>query len=162
MFTTQEIVNSTRESYQKDILHAEEVRRAGFESGNKWYVSVLSESIVQSNDICILEIVGCYATERDAVMAFCLRTGQKKRCLTRSALKSYIRQSHNKHIYNYIQFITIREMRYTDDYKCAFDRYDKLMNLDCLSEMPECIMVRYNDTYANEEDNKENKEPEAK
>ena len=159
MFTRNDILKATKNSHQKDVLYAESIRREGFESGKKWYVSVLSESNIQTSNACILEIVGCYETEKEAVKAFCLRIGEEPVCELRAALRIRIRNRHKymNSIYDNIQFITIRQMRNADDYKCQFDSYDpRVMDLDYLSERPEYIMPAYNDRnydpYASDED----------
>lgn len=162
MFTRNDILNATNESHKKDILYAETIRREGFENGKKWYVSVLSESNIQNSNPCILDIVGCYETEKEAVEEFCFLMGEEPVCKSRDRLRIRIRNRHKymNSIYDNIQFITIRKMRDANDYKCEFDSYDPhVMNLDYLSEKPEYIMPVYNDSnydpYASDEEEKE-------
>jgi hypothetical protein len=156
MFTNREINMATVESYEKDIMYAEEYREKEYKLGNTWYVSVLSDCDINT-DVRILEIVGCYPDEESAVAALCIRVGDKV-FLSREKLKIHIRNMCKRfgNPYNNIQFITIREMQNAEDYKCIFDRDDDEMNLDILYERPEYIMPVYNewnyDPYATDED----------
>lgn len=162
MRTINEINATTIEQYRQAIHDARESRKRGFSEGKTWYATTLSSSSLEDLGTHILDFIGCYATEEEAVQGVLKHFGSNKILKTRKQLKTHIR-NRNKYFMpeslfdTNVEFITIRQMTSANDYKCMYD-YGKTLfrDINVLHERPEYIFPVYNertyDPYATDED----------